>query len=1050
MSKLPTGTITLLFTDIEGSTQLLERLGERYTNVLAVCRTLLRAAFQTYHGHEIGTQGDAFFVVFARATDAVSATVAAQRALVRHAWPDGVSVQVRMGLHTGEPQLSAEGYMGLDVHRAARVMSVGHGGQILLSQTTHDLVEHDLPPNVGLRDVGQHRLKDLGHPVHLFQIVISDLPADFPPLKTLNTHPNNLPVQPTPLVGREREVAQVCELLHRDEVRLVTLTGPGGIGKTRMGLQVAVELSELFADGMFFVDLAPIREPALVVPTIAQTLGIREVADQSLLEHLKEGLQQQQALLLLDNFEQVLSAAVQVADLLIACPRLKVLVTSREVLHVRAEQEFTVPPLALPDTKQLPDLAALAQYEAVALFLQRARATKPDFQLTTANARAVAEICNCLDGLPLAIELAAARLKLLPPQALLARLAQRLHVLTGGAQDAPARQQTLRNTIAWSYYLLDAEEQRLFRRLAVFVGGCTLAAVEAVCEALGKERGKVFDGVASLIDKSLVQQRAHKEEEPRLVMLETIREYGLECLATSGEMEDTRRAHAVYYLRLSEEAEPKLVGPQQAVWLERLEREHENLRAALQWLLNQAADEEARPSREMALRLSGALLEFWLAHGHWKEGRAFLERALAGGKGIVTSSRTKALKAAANLALYQGDTNRGEALCEENLVLCRESRDTAGIAHTLYLLGFVAWQRSNLAAARSLKEEALALLREVGDKDGIAWVLFDLAWLTSQQGDYARARVLCEESRAFFKEEGNKRGIAYSLFKLAQILFSSQGDQARVRSLLEESLTLCREVGDTYGLAECFSLSGQVALQQGDAATARSLVKEALVLYREIGDWQEGTGESLAVLGKVAVVQGDHTTAYALYEESLALLRKVDTDRVLIASSLEGLADVVVALGEPAWAARLYGAAEALRESVGAPIPPVARAAYERSVAAVRTQLDEATFASAWTEGRSMTPEQALATQGRATMPTPIRAEPPSLVKLLPTYPDGLTEREAEVLRLLARGLTNAQIAGELIVSLLTVKAHVRSIYSKLGVTSRSAATRYAMEHHLM
>ena len=608
-----------------------------------------------------------------------------------------------------------------------------------------------LPFGVSLRDLGKHRLKDLLRPVHLYQLVIVGLPADFPPLKTLDCRLNNLPVQPTPFLGREQELAVIGGLLRREGVRLVTLTGPGGTGKTRLGLQVAADLSDLFASGVFFVNLAPISDPALVVPTIAETLIIREGIGQSLLERLQEELRQQQMLLLLDNFEQVVSAAEQVAALLTACPQLKVLVTSREVLHVRAEHEFPVPPLALPDPMHLPDLAALSQNAAVALFLQQTQAVKPDFQMTNANAHAIAELCARLDGLPLAIELAAARIKLLSPQALLARLSQRLAFLTSTSRDVPARQQTLRNTIAWSYNLLDTQEQRLFQRLSIFVGGCTLEAVEAVSSGVGDGAGSVFDGVASLLDKSLLLQREQVQGEPRVEMLETLREYGLEAVEASGGMEVTQEAHAEYYLRLAEEAEPELAGQEQAVWLERLEREHDNLRAALWWFLEQG---EAGQSMEMALRLAAALWRFWEYHSHWSEGGTFLERALAGSKGVEGPVQMKVLKAAAHLASVRSDNDRAEALSEECLARCRELGDTAGIALSLRILGMIARNRCNFVVACSRTEESLALFREVEDKEGTASALNNLANIVSQQGEYARAISLKEESPGTLQRVG--------------------------------------------------------------------------------------------------------------------------------------------------------------------------------------------------------------------------------------------------------------------------------------------------------
>jgi len=963
MRDLPVGTVTLLFTDIEGSTHLLQQLGDRYANLLAEYRHLLRTAFDEYHGHEVDTQGDAIFAAFARASDAFSATVAAQRALAVHSWPGAVTVRVRMGLHTGEPSRVAEGYVGLDVHYAARIMSAAHGGQVLLSQTTRDLVEQDLPEGVSLRDLGEHHLKDVERPIHLYQLVIAGLPADFQAIRTLDSRSDSLPVQPTPLIGREQEVVIAGQLLRREDVRLVTLTGPGGTGKTRLGIQVAAELSDMFADGVYFVSLAPISDPMLVLPAIAQTLGIRDGVGQSLSARLAEVLLKKQVLLLLDNFEQVIEAAPQVADLLTTCPQLKVLVTSREVLHVRAEHEFAVPPLELPDPAHLSELAAIARAPSVALFLQRAQAVKPEFRLTTTNARAVAEICVRLDGLPLAIELAAARMKLLSPQVLLTRLGRRLAMLTGGSRDVPVRQQNMRNTIEWSYQLLNAWEQRLFRRLSVFVGGCTLLAAEAVCTFPDGGEGDVLDGVASLIDKSLLklmEQAGEGSEETRLLMLETIREYGLEVLAARGEEEIARRAHADYFMQLAEEAEPALKGPQLVTWLERLEREHDNLRAALHWAL-----EGGRA--EMALRLGTPLERFWVVRGHRDEGRAFLERALAGSTGVAADVRAKALIAAARLAFIQSNYDRGEALAQESLALFRELGDRRGVALSLDRLGMAAWRRGDFSAARVLMEEDLALFREVGDQDRVAWSLFTLGLLNSKQGEYTRACSLFEESLALFRKLGNKRGIAASLTQLAGTLFVSQGNQAMIYPLLEEGLSLDREVGDKEGIAVSSLLLAWVALNQGDITTARIRVEEGLAVYREM-EHREGIAESLSLLGRVEASRGDHAFARALYGESLAMAKEIG-DKELIASGLEGLASVVAVQGESAWAARLWGTAEAMREAIGAPLQPIERADYEHAVAAVRDQLGEEAFASAWAEGRAMTPEQVLTTGERAIQP---------------------------------------------------------------------------------
>jgi tetratricopeptide (TPR) repeat protein len=544
-------------------------------------------------------------------------------------------------------------------------------------------------------------------------------------------------------------------------------------------------------------------------------------------------------------------------------------------------------------------------------------------------------------------------MKLLSPQALLARLGHRLSLLTGGGRDVPARQQTLRNTIDWSYHLLNSREQQLFRRLSVFFGGCTLQAAEAFCTRPDEVAEKTLDGIASLIDKSLLLrvEQTGENEETRLLMLETIREYGQEALSANGEREATRQAHADYFLSLAEEAEPALKGPKLVVWLERLEQEHDNLRAAWQW----AAEGD---QLEMALRFGIALERFWVVRGHRNEGLAFLGQALAGSGGVATDVRAKALLAAARLAFIQSNYNQGDVLAQESLALFRKLGDIRGIALSLDRLGMAAWRRGNFSAARSLMEEDLALFKELRDQDRVAWSLFTLGLLNNKQGEYSKAHTLLEESLTLFRKLGNKRGVAASLTQLAGTLFVSQSNSTLIYPLLEEGLSLDREVGDKEGMAVSSLLLAWVALKQGDVATARTRVEQGLGLYKEM-QHREGMAEALSLLGRVEASRGDHAFARTLYEESLAMAQEIG-DRELLASSLEGLASSVAAQGEPAWAARLWGTAEALREAIGAPILPIERDDYNQAVRTVRESLGEKTFALAWTKGRTMTVEQVL------------------------------------------------------------------------------------------
>ncbi len=668
---------------------------------------------------------------------------------------------------------------------------------------------------------------------------ISIFPSRKPP-ETEQTFTSNLPTQLTSFIGREAEVAAACTLLRRPDVRLLTLSGTGGVGKTRLALQVGDDLLADFPDGVYFVSLAPISDSALVIPTIAQTFDLKETAARPLLDLLKASLRDKHLLLLLDNFEQILPAAPHLTDLLTNCPHLTILVTSRATLHVGGEHEFPVPSLTLPDLNQLPPTEALSSYAAVTLFVSRAQATKPTFHLTSTDAHAIAEICVQLDGLPLAIELAAARSKLLPPQALLTRLEHRLTLLTSGGQDAPVRQQTLRNTLAWSYDLLSPQEQRLFRQLSVFVGGFTLEAVEAVCKLLGDEPMHVLEGVASLLDMNLVHQTVQeREEEPRFVLLKTIREYGLERLAEAWETEATREAHAAYYLALAEEAEPHLKGAEQIRWFARLEQERENLRTAISWLLERARmegqAEEEREYAKRALRLCIALFWFWYWYGYFREGWNFLEQALTMRKGVDRSLQARTLSTAGFLLWQLDNLERAEALTGESLALYRELGDTDGMADALLLLGKVAREKSQYALARAQLEEAKALFQHVGDTWKRGQCLTELARIATVQGEYERARALLEESLALYRALGDQLYIAWVLHLLACVLFESQSDLTRAAALAEQSLALNREADATSCSTDPLWLLGEIHLVQGEQTRARERAEECVAICRELG-----------------------------------------------------------------------------------------------------------------------------------------------------------------------------------------------------------------------
>ena len=856
-----------------------------------------------------------------------------------------------------------------------------------------------------------------------------------------------VPITFTSLIGREQDVATIGALLLRPDVRLLTLLGVGGIGKTRLSIQVANQLREHFNDGICFVGLAPISDPSLVISSIAHELGLQEAGAQSLVETVKTWLRDKQFLLLLDNFEQIVSAAPLLEDLLTACPRLVILVTSREVLRLSAEYLFPVPPLSLPDLAQHPDHEQLSQYAAVSLFLYRAQVLKPDFMLTPANTRAIAEICVRMDGLPLAIELAAARIRLLPPQALLARLSQRLQALTSRSRTLPERQLTLHNTLKWSYDLLNEQEQCLFRRLSVFVGGCTLEAVEVVCAALdGADTvAPVLNDVDSLIDKSLAQQTEQEGEEPRLVMLETVREYGQECLRENREEESCHRAHAQYYLTLAEMAELHLHEAQQFIWLKRLNREQENFRAALQWFIKHTESEHA-------LRLSGALSWYWYMRGYWGECLSWLLTALQlSNTEDHTVARARVLGWAGILTLYQGNsTAEVHTLLEESIALHKVLEDTRGLAFAIMNLGEVYRVQEDYLTAHSLMEESVDLCRQAGDKWMLAVALGDLAEVIWAQGNAPSARTLLEEAWALVQEVGD----TWSETRVNTILADwarAQGDYSQAATHYQKALSVAQQTGDVQYIAQSLAGLGDMARRQDDNAKALELYSQGLTIAREFGLQLSTCCRLLCGLGDIAQDEGDGIRAATLYREGLSLGMKDDYNKLGVVHCLLGLARIARRSRQFWRAAQLLSATEA-QLNIDRELDPLDRAEYERDVADIRAYLGEEAFMTACAQGRSMSPEQALAAQEPMMMPTTAPAEPSSVPHAVksPTYLAGLTAREVEVLRLVAQGLSDAQVAEQLIISPRTVNGHLRSIYNKINVNSRSAATRYAMEHSLI
>lgn len=913
MANLPTGTVAFLFTDIEGSTKLAQEYPKEMPALFARHNEFLHQSIQAYRGFVFRIVGDSFSAAFDTALDALHAALDAQRKLQNEKWSPA-PIKVRMGIHTGTAELKDdshgamyEGYATLALTQ--RIMSVGHGGQILLSQTSYDLINDRQPVGTELRDMGEHRLKDIFKSEHLYQVTTAHLLSEFPPLKTLDTQNHNLPEQLTSFIGREHELTEAQTLLA--STRILTFIGPGGTGKTRLSLQIAADQLSEFKDGVWLIELARLANPTYVVSTIASTFHLREGHGMSLMNIITDYLRGKQLLLVLDNCEHLVEACAQISDhLLHNCPNLKIIASSREALGISGESVYRVPSLSLPQADQ--DLGNLMNYEATRLFTERALRANPQFTLTKDNAHHVTQICSRLDGIPLAIELAAARVKLFTPQQIAERLDDRFKLLTGGSRTALPRQQTLRALIDWSYLTLNETEQRVLCRLAVFSGGWSFEAAEAVLGEL-----EAMDGLSGLVNKSLVNVE-EQDGESRYRYLETIRQYAMEKLLKTGDAVDTRNRHLAYFMEYARNAEEHFVTVQRPLWVNRFEMDHDNFRSALSWAL------ESDP--QSALQMVSSLSAFWLSRSYMTEGCSWCQAAISHAEALsltgsnVDTARAQAYSALAMLSINRGEHQKGQAAARTAVALERELNDPLQLARALHFLGMASAFSGDVTEAFDSLSESEAICRRFGYKDELASVLQSLAYATME-------------------------------------IHGSQAAE-QLQTYLDESLALSQGSSDPEAAVRTQGILAKLALYRGDLTEARKHADLMLDLHREMEDQLSVTGHQSG-MAHVARQLGNFEEALALYRETLPDWQKIG-HRGAVAHQLECFAFIAKAKEQGERAVKLMGAAEALREASLSPMTPQERVEYDNEVASMRAGMDEKTFLSFWAEGRAMTMEQAI------------------------------------------------------------------------------------------